>query len=156
MARVTVVNNSAGSAGKSLVVVLSRVDVPGGSVLTFPHAPNEVTIVPAPSWKDRRAAGAVASSQDWTGNASEKVSVSTRQSVPAGASPNRLETLINGLRAWSKKPTDLTQAPSRVAMSWGDYYYTGVLSNLSIKKEVVDDRGNALVASISFTLLESI
>lgn len=138
-----------------MVVTMSKIDVPDAPVLQFLYAPNDITISPAPSWSARSAAGAVTSRSDWTGNGPEKVSVSTRQSVsPANA--DRLENLLETLRAWVKFPTDLTQAPSRAALAWGDFYYTGVLTDLQIKKEVVDDRGRALVATIDFTLLESI
>lgn len=154
-AKVKVTNRLPGERGQSLRVVLSQVDVPDGPILQFPYSPHEISITPNPVWSERKAAGAVVSRMDWTGNGSSKVNINTRQKAFPGET-ERLENLLATLTAWATLPTDLTQMPTRVAMSWGDFLYTGVLKNLVIKKEVVDDRGNSLVAAVSFTLMESI
>lgn len=156
MPAVTVTNNLPRAAGASLGVVLSRVDEPAGSpTLKFPYSPHEISITPSPGWTARKAAGAETSKMDWTGNGPERVSLNTRQQARPGDT-GRLENMISKLKTWATRPTDLTQMPSRVSMTWGDYFYVGVITGLVIKKEVVDDRGNALVAGISFTLTESL
>jgi hypothetical protein len=134
-------------------VTLFARDIPDEAVITFPYAPHEVTVAPVPAWTARKAAGAIAPRMDWTGNGPKKVTISTKQSAAPG--DLRLETFLGRLMNWATFPTDLTQAPTQVLMSWGDHVFSGVLTVPVVKKEVMDDRGNALVATLSFALMES-
>lgn len=152
-AKVKVTNQLPRLPGEGLVVTLSARDIPDEDTIRFPYAPNEVTIAPVPSWSARKAAGAITPRMDWTGNGPKKVTVSTKQSASPG--DLRLETFLRRLMNWATFPTDLTQEPTRVLMSWGDQTFSGVLTVPVVKKEVVDDQGYALVATINFSLMES-
>lgn len=151
MSKVTISNFLDTKEGRPLTVVLTKVDDPEADPLKFPYAPHEIKIAASPSWTPRAAAGAVTPSHDWTGNAPGDVSVNTRQSAEPGDSA-RLENLLYTLLSWATTPVPTTQMPSRVGLSWGNYFYTGVMTSPKITKVHSDPDGNALVADISFTL----
>lgn len=151
MSKVTISNFLGAKEGRPLTVVLTKVDDPDVDPLKFPYAPHEIEIAASPNWAPRAAAGSVTPSHDWTGNAPGAVSVNTTQSAEPGDSA-RLENLLHSLMSWATTPVPSTQMPSRIGLSWGDYFYMGVMTAPKIKRVHSDPNGNALVADISFTL----
>lgn len=138
-----------------------------GQALVFPYSPESYRVRLAPRWNPRQVAGAERDSLQWEGNSPRVISfehVLTVQNVwvsrfGGGLIQNisqllAVDTFIEQLETWARRPTVTTQRPTRVVLSLGAHEFMGVITSFDYERLQQSPEGYALTARITFELSE--
>lgn len=135
---------------------LTRLDVLIASpadVLTFPFNPDGYDLEVAPRWEPRNEAGSWQPSHHWSGNEARKVRFENLVDAPKG--DDSLELLRLGLEDFARRPTELTQRPTRVSVNAGVFTLIGVITALNWRTLITDHRGRCISAEFDFEITEN-
>lgn len=134
------------------VVEFHALDLPNAGSIRPPFNPETFNERIEPVWEERRTPGSLAPLSDWQGNRAKRVPIKQMIQDQAGEA-FRTEAFLRVLEEWATRPTEATQEPTLVLVSWGVHQHIGSITNLEINRLRYDERGEATLAEYSFDLI---
>ena len=127
------------------IVEYHALDIPNAGSIRPPFNPETFSERIEPVWEERRNPGSITPRSDWQGNRAKRVPIKQMIQDQEGES-FRTEAFLRVLEEWATRPTEATQEPTLILVSWGVHQMIGSISNLEINRLRYDARGEATLA----------